>query len=322
MLNWQQPWWLLGVVLALLLVVFRRRIATHEPQPAPSMTLVHPLLLQVFPALLARQRLQRREWPLPIILALFSVALAQPVWQGEWLKPESLGREMVLLVDASKSMSIGDFSVAGQSVERLTVLKSLINRFVEARVGDKFGLVVFGDRAATLLPPTFDHPLVQAMLARIPVGIAGENTALGEAIGLALKSIQQRSPRRPALILFTDGDSTAGVVSPREATALAAQWKIPVYTVKVGTDLFGHAGRSSGEFGLSDIARQSGGRHYSATSAQMLADVIRDIDALERTVTPPSNKRELHELYWLPLSLAMLILLLVRISRVQEQISA
>lgn len=318
MLIWQQPWWLIGVPLSLLLVLFGRRPLQRAHQSEP-LTLLHPSLLRVLPKLGERDSDNRREWLVPVALALFCVALAQPVWQGAWLKPAPLGREVVLLVDASKSMSIGDFALGGQPVDRLTVLKNLINRFVAARAGDQFGLVVFGDRAATLLPPTFDHELVQQMLARIPVGIAGENTALGEAIGLALKSINIRSPRRPALILFTDGDSTAGVVSPREATALAAEWKIPVYTIKVGTDLFGHAGRSAGEFGLADIATQSGGRYYTATSADLLADVIRDIGALERTVTPPSTQRELRALYWVPLACAGLLLFLARVGQARER---
>ena len=320
MLTWSQPWWLLGSVFSLALILLGRSSAAKEPG-APGLTLIHPSLLDALPQIRQSAPRSRRDWAIPLVLALFSTALAQPVWQGAWLKPPPLGRELVLLVDASKSMSIGDFSVGGQSIERLTVLKSLINRFVEARVGDKIGLVIFGDRASTLLPPTFDHELVQAMLARIPVGVAGENTALGEAVGLALKSIRGGSARRPALLLFTDGDSTAGVISPREATALAVQLKIPIYTVRVGTDLFGHAARSDADFGLWEMAAASGGRAYTASSAQTLANVIRDIDALERSVTPPSTRRELQPLYWLPLLLAAIIVLIARTRLIRSQLA-
>lgn len=320
MLTWQNPWWFLGVALALLLYAFAR-LAASDTRRAASLTLLHPAFSKMRAASIERAPAPYRKFPVPLVIALFSLALAQPVWQGAWLKQAPLGREVLLLVDASKSMSIDDFKIGGQAVERLSVLKGLINQFVEARSGDKFGLVIFGDHAATLLPPTFDHELVQTMLARVPVGITGENTALGDAIGLALNTIQQRSPRRPALILFTDGDSTAGIISPREATALAARLKIPVYTVKVGTDLFGHALRPGTDFSLPQIAAASGARYYTATSTQMLQDVIKDIGTLERTVTPPSNKRELHALYWLPLLFAISILVIVRASQAREQIA-
>lgn len=312
-LIWLEPYWLFGIVLSLGLILFRRTSVVANEQSLPSLTLIHPSLPRAMPQLTALAPRSRRTWTVPLVLALFFTALGQPVWQGAWLKPPPLGRELVLLVDASKSMSIGDFSIGGHSVERLTVLKSLINRFVAARIGDKIGLVVFGDRASTLLPPTFDHELVQAMLARIPVGIAGENTALGEAVGLALNSLRARSGRRPALLLFTDGDSTAGVISPREATALAARWNVPIYTIRVGTDLFGHAARATEQFGLAEMSSASGGRAYTASSAETLAAVIRDIDALERSVTPPSSQRELQPLYWLPLLVAALILLVGRL---------
>ena len=321
MLTWLQPWWLLGIILSVALILFGRSAAVSNERGGPGLTLIHPSLLDALPQMAQTVPRSRRNWLIPLVLTLFSIALAQPVWQGAWLKPPPLGRELVLLVDASKSMSIGDFAVGGQSVERLTVLKSLINRFVEARTGDKVGLVIFGDRASTLLPPTFDHELVQAMLARIPVGIAGENTALGEAVGLALKSIRGGSGRRPALLLFTDGDSTAGVISPREATALAAQLKIPIYTVRVGTDLFGHAGRISEDFGLPEMAAASGGRAYTASSAETLANVIGDIDTLERSVTPPSTRRELQPLYWLPLLIAAIILLTGRMRQIKSQLA-
>lgn len=321
MLTWLQPWWLLGIIFSLALILLGRSAAVRRERSGPGLTLIHPSLLEALPQIAHTVPRSRRDWSIPFVLALFSTALAQPVWQGAWLKPPPLGRELVLLVDASKSMSIGDFSVGGQSIERLTVLKSLINRFVEARAGDKVGLVIFGDRASTLLPPTFDHELVQAMLARLPVGVAGENTALGEAVGLALKSIRGGAARRPALLLFTDGDSTAGVISPREATALAVQLKIPIYTVRVGTDLFGHAARTNGDFGLSEMAAASGGRAYTASSAQTLANVIRDIDALERSVTPPSTRRELQPLYLLPLLLAAIILLTARMRQVKSQLA-
>lgn len=304
MLIWQAPWWLAAVPLALATFALAAR---HQPASASLLTLIHPLLHAESAA--APRRFNVTPW----VLALIAVALAQPAWRGDWLKPPPEGRELVLVVDASKSMSIGDFTVAGQPVERLTVLKGLITRFVERRLGDRFGLVIFGDHAATLLSPTADHALVNAMLNRIPVGISGENTALGDAIALALTSTKQNTARRPALLVFTDGDSTAGIVTTREAAALARERSTPVYTVKVGTDLFGHAKRNHADFGLAEIAAATGARFYTASSANGLDNVIEDIGTLERVPVPASRVRETRALYWIPLGVALLLLLGVRI---------
>ena len=309
MLVWQAPWWLMGVPIALAAYALTARVRSDA---ANSITLLHPVLRG------ESAQPSRRLDLIPVILALIAVALAQPAWRGDWLKPPPEGRELVLVVDASKSMSISDFTVGNQPVERLSVLKGLIAQFVERRVGDRFGLVIFGDHAATLLSPTADHSLVNAMLMRIPVGISGENTALGDAIALALTSAKQNSARRPALLVFTDGDSTAGIVTAREAAALARERRTPVYTVKIGTDLFGHARRAPVDFGLAQIAAATGGRHYSATSARALDDVIKDIGRLERVPAAAARVRETRVLYWLPLAAALILLMLTRVAEMRR----
>lgn len=309
MLIWQAPWWLVGVPIALAAYALARRARSGADH---SITLLHPVLRG------ESTQPSRRFDLIPLALALIAVTLAQPAWRGDWLKPPPEGREMVLVVDASKSMSISDFTVGGQPVERLSVLKGLIAQFVERRAGDRFGLVVFGDHAATLLSPTPDQSLVNAMLMRIPVGISGENTALGDAIALALTSAKQHSARRPALIVFTDGDSTAGIITAREAAALARERNTPVYTVKIGTDLFGHARRAPVDFGLAQIATATGARHYSASSAGALDDVIKDIGRLERVPVPASRVRETRVLYWIPLALALLLLIVSRVAEMRR----
>lgn len=312
MLIWQSPWWLVAVPLALATFALAAR---RQPTAGGSLTLIHTLLRAESAAA------PRRLNVTPLALALIVIALAQPAWRGDWLKPPPEGRELVLVVDASKSMSIGDFTVGGQPVERFTVLKGLITRFVERRAGDRFGLVIFGDQAATLLSPTADQALVNAMLARIPVGITGENTALGDAIALALTSTKQNTARRPALLVFTDGDSTAGIVTTREAAALARERGTPVYTVKVGTDLFGHANRAPIEFGLAEIAATSGGRYYTASSANALDSVIEDIGRLERVPAATSRIRETRALYWIPLSVALILLFAERILALRRAVT-
>lgn len=289
-LTFASPMWLIGVPFILLAAWF----ATREVMPVPTVILLHPDLstLPKTPLPTGSTRLHRWLDVTALIALLF--ALAQPQWIGEWIPAAPEGREIMLLVDGSKSMSISDFQSEGQSVERMSVLKGMISQFVQARGRDRFGLIIFGNQAYTMVPPTFDRALVTRMLQRIPVGIAGEDTAIGEALGLALKQLREQAPRRPALILFTDGDNTAGAISPREAVAVAMRMKVPIYTVEIGTDLFGHATQPDAlpssaerEPGLKQIAHATGGRYYQAASKDALKAVIADIGNLEKTVTPP-----------------------------------
>jgi len=254
-----------------------------------------------------------------VALGLLMLALAQPQRIGDWIPETPEGREIVMLIDTSKTMSINDFELQGQRVERLTVLKGAVSRFVEARQGDHFGVIAFGSLAATLVPPTFDRELVTGMIKQVQVGIAGDNTAIGDAVGLALKQLREHQKLRPALILFTDGDNTAGSISPREAVALAARMGVPIYAVQIGDDPFAGAGDTparahSGatEPGLEEMAKLTGGRYYRAGNTGALQAVVSDIGKLERSVTRPSTRRVVEEWYLLPLLLAVGLLSVAR----------
>jgi Ca-activated chloride channel family protein len=235
------PLWLLLLPLLLAALWYSARNSAQQDAPGMSaMVLLHPDLSPVpedknIPTLTSR-------WYLLLNgagMLLLVVALAQPQRIGELIPEKPEGREIVLLIDTSKTMSIDDFELNGQRVERLAVLKGVVSRFVEARQGDRFGVIVFGSTAATMVPPSFDRDLVSGMIQQVQVGIAGDNTALGDAIGLALKQLRERQALRPALILFSDNtDNTAGDLTPTEAVALAKHMGVAIYTVQVGSDLF------------------------------------------------------------------------------------
>ncbi len=326
MLTLAQPAWLalLPVLAGLTLILWRRGIADNAATGASNLTLVHPNL-DVLPQ--GRGATPANSlWVLVLnLLALscLTLALAQPQWLGDWIPETPEGREIMLLVDTSKSMSITDFELHGQPVERLAVLKDTVTRFVANRQGDRFGLIGFGTIAGTLVPPTFDSDLVNAMLRRIQVGIAGEDTALGDAIGLALKQLHQQHRLRPVLILFTDGDSTAGDITPTEAVALARRMAVPIYTVQIGGDLFA-AGRPTSiktqvtEPSLAQIAALTDGHYYQADNRQALQQVINDIGRLEKTVARPSQHRVVQEWYLLPLLLAGVLLSLTRLYQIRR----
>ena len=242
---------------------------------------------------------------------LMTLALAQPQWFGPHVPDRPQGRDIMLVVDTSSSMSIDDFEVNRQRVTRLDVLKSVAQRFVAAREGDRFGLIAFGDHAATLAPPSFDQDLIQAQLARLQVGIAGESTAIGDALGLALKQVKSEGRLQPALILFSDGDSTAGEMKPSEALVAAQALGVKIYTVEIGTDLFASPTRpksKSTEPSLQQIAAVTGAQHYVAGSAQALQTIIQDIGRLEATIPRPATRRQKVEWYWLALLGAVVLL--------------
>lgn len=317
MFEFGTPSWLALIPVVLVYAGWlRRRQARGYAIESQAMTLAHP---QLGPVLDNAQTTPRAGglW-IPAAHALLLVALAQPQSIGDWIPETPQGRDIVLLLDTSLTMDIADFELDGQPVSRLNVLKGVMLRFVEARHDDRFGVVVFGSVAATLVPPTFDHELVAASLQRIAPGIGGENTALGDALGLALKQVELRARARPALILVTDGDNTAGVLQPAEAVALAQNRQVPVYTVQVGGDPATASHVDAAEPGLREIAARTGGRYYSAGNASALRDVIADIGELEKTLARPATRRAATQWYLLPMLLAVALLTVGRVSRMRS----
>jgi len=317
MFAFAQPLWLLLLPVLVLTTWWagRRRIAGDGDKD----TLVHPNLADF-----------HRSTPVAAVspwsrrltgtaLALLAEALARPQWIGPWIQPPPTGRDLMLLVDTSATMSIRDFQWQGRPVERITVLKALLNRFVEARRSDRFGVIAFGSVAGTLVPATFDRDLLTGMIRRLQVGIAGQNTALGDAIGLALKQVRGQARLRPALILFSDGGaSNAGQMTTREAVELARRRGVAIYTVAITSTPDGAASADSGtsaatgEPDLSQIAQLTGGKFYRAASAGALEAVIRGIGAREKTIPRTPTRHAVRQWYLLPLGLAVMLLAIAR----------
>jgi len=316
MLELAQPFWLLPLPLVIWLL-WRR----PNPQPATGLVLNHPGLgLAITSKEIASSRWPRRFEALA--LALLLLALAQPREVGDWITPPPEGRDIVLVVDTSQTMSIDDFHLAGKKAERLAVLKAVLGRFVRGRAGDRFGVLAFGSTVATLAPPTFDHAHVIAQIERLQIGMAGDNTALGDALGLAVKQVRQTG-LRPAVILVSDGaESNSGDLTPGEAVAVARQLGVAVHTLQIGGDLFA-AGRPANaadtevQPGLADIARLSGGRHWIVKSTDAAEQVIDAIGQLEATLARPVRQRQSHEWYWLPLALSAALLSLAQVVRLR-----
>jgi len=315
MLELAHPLWLavLPVIAAWFALVWRQR---NDDAPA-AWVLNHPDLAAGASGVIP----PGNKTPLlltGLALALLVLALAQPRQVGAWIVPPPEGRDIALIIDTSQTMSIDDFRLDGKKAERLAVLKAVLRRFIEARIGDRFGVIAFGSSAATLTPPTFDRAHAIAQLQRLQVGMAGDNTALGDALGLALKQVRQ-TRLRPALILVSDGEpSNSGDLTPAEAVAVARQLGVAVHTVQIGGDLFA-SGRSAfvatadPQPNLADIARLTHGRHWVVKSTADIEQVIHAIGQLEKTLARPAQHRQTREWYWLPLAIAALCLTLARI---------
>lgn len=249
-------------------------------------------------------------------------ATARPQWTGQPVTLPTSGRDLMLAVDISGSMGTEDLQLKGQIVNRLTVVKNVVSQFVVAREGDRVGLILFGTNAYMQAPLTFDLATVNRLLIEAPVGIAGGKTAIGDAIGLAVKRLRQRPDGDRVLILLTDGANNVGEVAPVKAAELATQEDIRIYTIGVGADemrlpsIFGVFGsrvvNPSAELDedtLTAIAEATGGRYFRAQNTAKLVEIYEIIDAMEPIEQDAETYRPTAVLYHWPLAGGWLIIM-------------
>ena len=247
--------------------------------------------------------------------ACLCVAAARPQQLGDAVTPPQQGRQMMLAVDVSGSMSEADMMLGNQVVERLTAAKAVLADFLDRRVGDRVGLLIFGERAYTLTPLTADLTSVRDQLRDSVVGLAGRETAIGDAIALAVKRLREQPEGQRVLILLTDGVSNAGVLEPLRAAELAQAEGVRVYTVAFGGDggisLFGvqiAPGEDPvDEATLNRIAELTGGRSFRARNTDELAGIYAELERLEPVKSAGPAVRPRIERYAQPLALALLL---------------
>jgi Ca-activated chloride channel family protein len=248
--------------------------------------------------------------------ALLLLAAARPLWLGEATRLPASGRDLMLAVDVSGSMAAEDMEVGGRRVDRLTAVKVVLNDFLERRVGDRVGLVLFGQFAYQMTPLTFDRSSVQYQLDTSAIGLAGRETAIGDAIGLSVKRLRERPAEQRVLILLTDGVNTAGQLQPLKAAELAQAEQVRVHTVAVGSEsgqmqVFGvpiaTPGAEIDEATLTTIAEMTGGRFYRARDTAELAGIYAELDRLEPAEQDGDPLRPRAELFVWPLALAWLL---------------
>lgn len=251
-------------------------------------------------------------WLASVAWGLFIIACARPQWLGEPIEQAISGRDLMLAVDLSESMTAQDFMLENQAVDRLTAIKSVAENFIERRVGDRVGLVLFGTNAYLQTPLTFDRKTVATLLDESAIGLAGESTAIGDAIGLAIKRLQNKDANSRVLILLTDGANTAGEVAPLKAAELAAAHHLKIYTIGVGADemevasFFGsrkvNPSADLDEKTLTEIAQKTGGRYFRARDTQELSKIYQLLDQLEPVEKDKRYFRPSTELYFWPLA--------------------
>lgn len=260
-------------------------------------------------------------WLLTLAWLLLLAAAARPQWVGPPQAQQRSGRALMLAVDLSGSMRTDDMQLAGQPVSRFGAVEAIAGDFISRRNGDEMGLILFGSQAFLVTPLTYDLSAVRAQLQGAAVGLAGTETAIGDAIAVAVKRLAALPEQARVLVLLTDGVNNAGSIAPREAARAAKAAGVRIYTIGIGATQM----RVPGFFGsqlvnpsadldadmLGSIATQTGGRFFRATDSGELADAYRAIDALEPMPQTGPTLRPRHELFRWPLLVAMLLLLLV-----------
>lgn len=268
----------------------------------------------------AEQLLNWRIWLAIIAWALLVLAAARPERIGDELDVPVSGRNLMLAVDLSGSMDAKDFEIGNRRVDRLTATKAVASDFIERRKGDRIGLILFGERAYLQVPLTLDRETVNILLMEAVIGLAGEKTAIGDAITLAVKRIYEQDAvgDEQVLIVLTDGANTAGEIDPIKAAELAQQIGLRIYTIGIGAEQMLVSSITGGlrpvnpsadldEETLTRIAAITGGQYFRAKDTAGLQDIYRLLDEMEPVAEPEAGFRPVKSLYYWPLGGAFVL---------------
>lgn len=308
---------LLAVVPAAIL--FKKRRQLHPVMGLPALSAVHSIRRSAFLKL---------HWIIPVLkytaLGLAIAAMARPQWGTRQVSVLTEGVNLVLAVDISESMAALDFKQGGKIVNRLEAVKTVINEFISKRSGDRIGLVVFGTHAYTQMPLTRDYNTISAVLERLKIGAAGKSTAVGDAIGISLKRLEDIKSKSNIIILLTDGQSNTGELSPQTATEIAVQKGVKIYTVGVGSKgkarfliqhpllgeryIYQHV--DFDEDTLKFISKETNGIYFRAKDSKSLQKIYDTIDELEKTKVKVKTFAAYRELYIYLLAPSFLLLVI------------
>ncbi|MZG53868.1 MAG: VWA domain-containing protein [Nitrospinae bacterium] len=264
---------------------------------------------------------------LPLILRIFAVmllifALARPQEGHRSKEILSAGVDIMLALDTSGSMQALDFIKDEKRDTRLAMVKDVVSQFIENRPNDRMGMVVFGSEAYTQCPLTLDQGILQSFLSKLDIGMAGDSTAIGSAIGIAVKRLKDLESDSKVIILLTDGRNNAGNLPPLQAAQTAKAFGIKIHTIGVGThgkapflvnSIFGqryvYQQVDIDEDTLKEISKLTGGQYFRATDLESLKSIYKQIDQMEKSEVKVLDHSEYTELFHYFLIPGILLLL-------------
>lgn len=267
-------------------------------------------------------RPSRLNWWLFLFWALLVVGLMRPQLVGLPIEIFRDGRNIMMVLDISESMETKDMKLRNNPQERLTVAKSVMRDFIDKRRGDRVGLVVFGSESFLHAPLSFDHKTIKRFLSEAEIGFAGPKTAIGDAIGLSVKKLLEETTGDRVMVLLTDGQNNMGALEPMQAGKIAQKQGIKIYIVGLGSSrvvvdgFFGptainpSVSLEEAEPELTEIAQLTGGKYFRARDHDALSRIYQEIDKLEPVRSEPLVILPRKELFYWPLALSLIILLL------------
>ena len=307
-LNIEFVWWWALILLPLPLLVYKLL-----PQESQQAEIKLAYLPDNTHSNKPKQKLQKT---LSIaIWTLLIIACARPVWFGDPIEFQPKYRDLMLVVDLSGSMQKEDMNLDGEFTDRLTAVKKVLSDFVSKRKGDRLGVVLFGDHAYLQTPLTADRQAVIQQINQTVIGLVGQNTAMGDGIGLGTKTFVDSNAPQRVMVLLSDGGNTAGVLDPIEAAEIAKKYNATIYTVGVGAgemmvkEFFMtrkvDTAADLDEKTLTQIAEVTGGQYFRARDAEQLEAIYETINQLEPVSSDTQTWRPQSEWFRYPLSAAL-----------------
>lgn len=287
--SFEYPWLVL-LLLPLLYCIYKCKEAI------PARYFVHLHLMA------PRRSFKHLEQIVKLLIFIFLVmALASPIHVDQSDPLNRSGKEIVLAIDASGSMNASGFDIddrfsKGERLSRFELTQVVAKEFIYKRAGDNIGVVLFGDFAFIASPITYEKEIVAEMIGYLTQGMAGQNTAIGEAIAMSVRAFLHSNAKSKLIVLLSDGEQNSGAVSVKDALRLAQEKGIKIYTIGIG---------EADSALLQKIAKESGGLYFSALSAAQLQEVYAVIDHLESSNISAKEYKLKEYHYQAPLLLAL-----------------
>jgi Ca-activated chloride channel family protein len=319
--------WPYAALLALLPLLIRKKVIEDDQRTdtvAPNISAYSKAhALYGFCTQSAQREHKRKKVFLYLLWLLMTLGMMRPQYFGTAIELPLEGRDLMLAIDISPSMKEVDMPLNGRRAMRIDVVKSVVGDFAERRQGDRIGLILFGSQPYVQSPLSFDTETVNTLLQEAFLGMAGQATAIGDAIALAVKRLRERPEQSRVLILLTDGANTAGEIPPEKAAQLAASFGIKIYTVGIGADemlqrsFFGtrtiNPSADLDEEMLSTIAATTDGKYFRARNEEELGEIYNEIEKLEPIESSKRTYRPQKSLTYIPVLCALALFVLYKL---------